>query len=193
MARMPAAERRRQLLDTALGVFAASGFHGASMAGVAEAAGVTKPVLYQHFDSKRDLYLQLLDDVGARLGDVITDATADAPGPRAQVQAGFAAYFRYVEENAAAFRLLFGSGTHNDDEFAKAVRRVEGTLAEAVAGLIDADLDEDHRRLLGHGIVGLAETTARHLLAVGGVSSPELHAARVADLAWSGLRGIRRR
>lgn len=192
MARMPAPERRRQLLDTALEVFGASGFHGVSMDGVAEAAGVTKPVLYQHFDSKRDLYLQLLDDVGTRLGDVIAEATAGAGGPRAQVRAGFGAYFDFVAENEAAFRLLFGSGTHSDTEFADAVRRVEATLAEAVAGLIDADLDADHRRLLGHGIVGLAETAARHLLAEGGVSSPEMHAERVAALAWSGLRGVQR-
>lgn len=192
MARMPAAERRRQLLDTAIEVFGASGFHGASMDGVAEAAGVTKPVLYQHFASKRDLFLQLLEDVGARLGDVIVKATADASGPRAQVRAGFAAYFHFVAENESAFRLLFGSGTHTDEEFAEAVRRVEAALAEAVAGLIDADLADDHRRLLGHGIVGLAETTARHLLAEGGVDAPEVHAERVADLAWSGLRGVRR-
>ena len=58
--RLPAHERRRQLLDVALDVFAADGFHSTSMNDVAEAAGVTKPVLYQHFASKRQLYLELL-------------------------------------------------------------------------------------------------------------------------------------
>lgn len=192
MPRLPAAARRRQLLDTALDVFAAAGFHGTSMAAVAEAAGVTKPVLYQHFTSKHDLFLQLLADVGARLGDVILKATADAPGPHAQVTAGFEAYFHFVAENEAAFRLLFGSGTFDDDAFSDAVRQVEGTLAEAVAGLIDAGLDDDHRRLLGHGIVGLAETTVRHLIAQGGVKDPAREAQRVADLAWAGLRGVHR-
>src|SRR5687768_4632909 len=69
--RLPAARRRQQLLDVALGVFAERGFHPTSMNDLAEAAGVTKPVLYQHFGSKRELYLELLDDVGTRLRTAI--------------------------------------------------------------------------------------------------------------------------
>ena len=61
--RLPAARRRRQLLDVALELFAARGYHTTSMNDIAEAAGVTKPVLYQHFRSKRELYLELLEDV----------------------------------------------------------------------------------------------------------------------------------
>jgi len=79
--RLPAARRRRQLLDVALGVFAASGFHRTSMEEVADAAGVTKPVLYQHFGSKRELYLELLDDVGGRLMATIS-AAVNAGGPK---------------------------------------------------------------------------------------------------------------
>ena len=78
MTRLPAAARRRQLLDSALDVFAARGYHGASMNDVADAAGVTKPVLYQHFDSKQDLYLALLEEVGRRLITAIAKATAGA-------------------------------------------------------------------------------------------------------------------
>src|SRR6266571_4295355 len=107
--RLPAPRRRRQLLDVALRVFAERGYHATSMNDLAETAGVTKPVLYQHFRSKRALYLELLDDVGARLRDAITKATATATGPRQQVEAGFAAYFRFVAVHENAFRLLFGS------------------------------------------------------------------------------------
>ena len=70
--RLPAPARREQILDVAVEVFARNGFHGASMNDVAEAAGVTKPVLYQHFDSKQDLYMALLDEVGNRLLTAIT-------------------------------------------------------------------------------------------------------------------------
>ncbi|HEY4378100.1 MAG TPA: helix-turn-helix domain-containing protein, partial [Acidimicrobiales bacterium] len=70
--RLPAHERRPQLLAVATAVFAEHGFHGASMNQVAEAAGVTKPVLYQHFRSKRELYRELVEDVGVRLEDAIT-------------------------------------------------------------------------------------------------------------------------
>src|SRR5438067_13820852 len=108
--RLPAARRRRQLLDVALDVFGASGFHRTSMDDVAEAAGVTKPVLYQHFGSKRELYLELLDDVGRQLLDSILKATAEAEGPRRQVETDFAAYFHFVARNVRAFTLLFGSG-----------------------------------------------------------------------------------
>ena len=65
--RLPAAERRKQLLDVAMTVFADSGYHGASMNDVASTAGVTKPVLYQHFHSKQDLYSKLINNVDSRL------------------------------------------------------------------------------------------------------------------------------
>ena len=75
--RMPAAERREQLLAVALDVFAREGYHQTSMNDVAEAAGITKPVLYQHFESKRELYLALIEDAGARMLEVITQCFAD--------------------------------------------------------------------------------------------------------------------
>ena len=190
-ARLPAARRRRQLLDVSLGVFAASGFHRTSMDQVAEAAGVTKPVLYQHFGSKRRLYLELLEDVGSQLTEAIAKATASASGPRDQVLAGFRTYFRFVAEQRSAFTLLFGSGARRDDEFADAVRRVEAGIAEMVAPLIDAGVDEQHRRLLAHALVGLAEGVGRDWVAGDLDLDPELAARQVGELAWAGLRGVR--
>jgi len=191
--RLPAVQRRRQLLDVALEVFADQGFHGASMDDVATAAGVTKPVLYQHFGSKRDLYLQLLDDVGQRLLEVVQKATAAAGGPRQQVAAGFEAYFRFVADHESAFRLLFGGdGREADREFADVVRRVEDAMADAVAALIEADIDDDHRRLLAYGIVGLAEATSRWWVLAGRREDPVTLSSRVADMAWAGLRSVHR-
>lgn len=190
--RLPAAERRRQLFDVALGVFATRGFHATSMDDVAEAAGVTKPVLYQHFRSKRKLYLELLEDVGNQLMDLIAKATAEAEGPRQQVEAGFTAYFRFVADHEAAFSLLFGSGGRRDGEFADVVLRVEATIAEAIAALIEADIDPEHRTVLAHGIVGLAEGAGRHWVAHDLDLDPEILARQVADLAWAGLRMVHR-
>ena len=190
--RLPAAERRRQLLDTALEVFAAQGFHSTSMNDVADAAGVTKPVLYQHFTSKRQLYLELLEDVGTRLGDGIAEATAMAGSPHEQVEKGFVAYFRFVHEHRSAYRLLFGGGSRRDAEFADAVRKVEEHLAASVALLIEADIDADHRRTLAFAIVGIAEGTSRHWIADDLDIDPDVLARQVADLAWAGLRGIHR-
>lgn len=191
--RLPAEQRRRQLLDQALEVFADGGFHATSMNQVAEAAGVTKPVLYQHFRSKRALYCELLQDVGLRLERRIGEAAAQAGGPREQVEYGFQAYFGFVDEERPAYQLLFGSGTRHDDEFAELARRTETKLAAQLAELITVPaLSDAERSLLAHAIVGIAEATSRHWVA--GELPTELTTAtlarRMADLAWAGLRGI---
>jgi AcrR family transcriptional regulator len=189
--RLPAARRREQLLEVALEVFGEHGFHPTSMNDVADAAGVTKPVLYQHFRSKRDLYREVLTDVGAHLLDEITKATTAAQSPHEQVELGFIAYFSWVEANEAAFRVLFGGGTRRDEEFAAQVAEVEGAIAEAIATLIDVEgLTEAQRRQLAHGLVGLAEGTSRLWMAEGDRQPAADLARLVADLAWRGLRGI---
>jgi AcrR family transcriptional regulator len=159
---------------------------------VAEAAGVTKPVLYQHFDSKRELYLALLDEAGERLLRTITDATHGSTDGRAQTEAGFSAYFRWVHDDHDSFLLLFGSGARRDEEFAAAVSRITDAVAEAIAPLITADIDVEHRRNLAHGLVGLAEGVSRLLVTEKTAFDPSLLGRQLADLAWAGLRGVRR-
>jgi len=191
VARLPAAARRRQLLDVALAEFAERGYSGVSMDRVAVAAGVTKPVLYQHFRSKRALYLELVDDVSDRLEGAVTKATADAASPREQVEAGFRVYFRFVSEHRDAYRLLFTADSRRDRDLTEAGLRVEETFARAIAALIDVEgLSEDDRLLLARGIVGMAEVTSRRSLG-SGTSDADALAHRVANLAWAGLRGIR--
>jgi AcrR family transcriptional regulator len=155
--RLTATARREQLLDVALAVFARSGYHDTSMNDIADAAGVTKPVLYQHFDSKRELYQALVDDVGSRLLTAIVSAAAEATEGREQTERGFQAYFRWVAEDHDAFMLLYGGSTRRDDEFAHALRQVTDGAAEAIAPLIAADIDDEHRLTLAHALVGLAE------------------------------------
>ena len=106
--RLPAAERRRQILDVALEVFARHGYHDTSMNALASEAGVTKPVLYQHFVSKHDLFEVLLTETGDRLMRAIEAAEAEET-PRRQVEAGFRAFFHFFDERPAAFSVLYGS------------------------------------------------------------------------------------
>jgi AcrR family transcriptional regulator len=186
--RLPANARREQILNVALEVFATHGFHGASMNDVAEAVGVTKPVLYQHFDSKRDLYQALIDEVGARLLGNIAKAAAEATDGKSQTELGFRAYFRWVSDDHDAFR--FGSGTRRDDEFNAAVTRITAEAAKAVAPLIAVDIDERHRTTLAHALVGLAEGASRLLVERGDEFDPDEIAKEVADLAWAGLRAV---
>ncbi|MBI2169944.1 MAG: TetR/AcrR family transcriptional regulator [Actinobacteria bacterium] len=192
--RLRAHDRRRQLLRVARGVFAATGFHATSMDDVAEAAGVTKPVLYQHFANKRALYVELLEDVGLRLVEEIGQETGRARTGREQVERGFRAYFRFVAENQAAFRLLFGASVRNDREFAAVAERVVSEVAEVVSGLIDVDAAPEQRLALAHAVVGMAEATSRRVVsgqATGDETDPSLLASWLSELAWYGLRGIR--
>ena len=190
--RLPAAERREQLLANAVEVFARDGYHNSSMNDIADAAGVTKPVLYQHFTSKRELFLELLREIGAQLRETIAKATAEADGPRRQIELGLRAYFHFVADNTDSFRVLFGEGTRRDPEFAHEAARVEASIAEVVADLIQIEnLTQPHRLLLGNGIVGLAEGACRYWLANDVDVDAETLAADVCQLAWAGLRGIR--
>jgi AcrR family transcriptional regulator len=195
--RLPADRRRQQLLDVSLTLFATRGFNATTMDDIAEAAGVTKPLLYQHFDSKRALYLELLDSVSHTMLEAIGKAIAAAGGPRQQVEGGFAAYFHLVVTHADAFHLLFGSDVPNDAELSRAARKVEDSIAESIDVLIDAGLDEDHRRLLAFAVVGMAEGASRHFLAERDPQGGDPHeseatrlASRLADLAWAGLRSV---
>jgi AcrR family transcriptional regulator len=190
--RLPAPRRRHQLLDVARELFAAGGFHATSMDDVAEAAGVTKPVLYQHFPSKRALYRELLEDVGARLMAEITAAAAQADRGRERVQNGMAAYFRFVTGNQPAFRLLFGASVRNDAEFAEVASTVLEHMSEAVALMLDVDLPTEQKAVLAHAVIGMAEAVGRRALRdESHEQDPELLAHWTAELVWYGLRGIR--
>jgi AcrR family transcriptional regulator len=193
--RLPAAARRSQLLEVALSCFAAGGYHETSMEEIAEAAGVTKPVLYQHFQSKQELFLELLEQEGRDLlEDVQARAAAEAQ-PYHRVRAGFQAYFDFACKRSSAFQILFGGGARGTDEFTETVRRLEEALAAVVASFIDADIDAEHRDLLGYAIVGLGEVAGRrwvttHARAGLDPSEADRLASRLADLVWAGLRGL---
>jgi AcrR family transcriptional regulator len=163
--RLSAGERRRQLLAVALRLFAGRGYDATTMEEIAEAAGVTKPLVYQHFSSKRALYLELVDSVAEDLLRTLGEAAAAAAGPRQQVEDGFAAYFRMVIAHETAFRLLYGRSHPRDEELGFALHRVEDTIAEAIDPLISAGLEPEHRRFLAYAVVGMAEGASRQWIA----------------------------
>jgi len=205
--RLTAGARRRQLFDVALTLFAEHGYAATTMDDIAEAAGVTKPLVYQHFDSKRALYLELLDVFSREMVEHIVRATAAAQGPRQQVEFGFAGYFELMVANENSFRLLYGRDAPDDPELGAALHRVEETIAQAIDPLIDAGLDPEHRLLLAHAVVGMAEGASRHWLdaqrdgsARSAAPLPDDDraaeaarlAAQLADFAWAGLRQVHR-
>lgn len=190
--RLPGPERRKQLLSVARSVLANNGYHGTTMTDIAEAAGVTKPVLYQHFNSKRELYQTVLEDIGARLEGSIVEGASSAENPRHRAEAGIRAYAKFVEEDDEGFRLLFDGANRQDEEWAAITRAVEQSLAHAVASLIDVPaIDSDRRQILAHGIIGLAESMMRYAKTSDRFDYSQDELVRdITSLTWSGLRGL---
>lgn len=190
--RLPKAERRAQLLEAALEVFSADGYHVAAMDQIAERAGVTKPVLYQHFPSKLDLYLALLDAAIADLLTATNAAIASTTDNKQRVRATLDAYFAFVDARRSGFRLVFESDLMNEAAVRERVERAEFAIAESIAQVIAADtgLREDQALLLGSGLQGTMEISARRWVRDPGAITRDEAAGLVANLCWRGIGGF---
>lgn len=189
--RMPRRERRVQLLESALGVFVAQGYHAAAMDDIAERAGVSKPVLYQHFPGKLDLYLALLDVSCDAIIDNCRRALESTQDNKQRVAATIDVFYEYVAQDTGAFRLVFESDLTNEPAVRQHVDRVTSECAALIAEVIhdDTGLPGEASRLLAVSLVGMAQVSARFWLTeAGGISRPDA-AALVAGLAWRGIRG----
>jgi AcrR family transcriptional regulator len=189
--RLPRHERRRQLLDAALEVFVSQGYHAAAMDEIAERAGVSKPVLYQHFPGKLELYLALLDESVDTLLGTVRDALRSNPDPKQRVAATFGAYFEYVEGEGEAYRLVFESDLSNETLVRDRLDRVQCECAALVSHAVSEDtgLSDDEARLLSVGLVGMAQVTARYWLSTRDHIPREAAEQVVARLAWRGISG----
>jgi AcrR family transcriptional regulator len=163
--RLPRSERRAQLLDAALGVFVENGYHAAAMDDIAGRAGVSKPVLYQHFPGKLELYLALIDQHTGELEQLVRDALALSDN-KARINTMTRAYFDFVGQEGAAFRLIFESDLANEPEVRRRLDQIDLTCAEAMAEIIrsETSMDQQEAVLVGVAFVGLAQTSARHWL-----------------------------
>lgn len=184
--RLSAEERRIQVLDVAGGLFAEHGFHGLSMEQLADAAGVSKPVLYQHFPSKHDLYLALVHDAVTEMEEQVRKALVGTNDNRARLEGAIAAYFDFVEDRR--FGLLFRTAELTDDDVRAAVEGAMTRVADVVGVLIaeDADLSTRSAVFLATALRGLATEGARWWL-----EHPEVDKAEavqlISRLAWRGL------
>ena len=187
---MALSDRRTQILEVALRAFSTGGYHNTSMNDIAEALSLTKPVLYQYFDSKRSLYLELLHHVGAQLVDDVTAAVSGTVDPREQTERGMIAYFTWVHTHREAFALLFESSARVDEEFADIVSEFEDAAARAIAPFIAVDAPEDNLYTFAIGLVGMVEAVSRQVIRHGREFEPEQLGRAVAGLAWAGLRSL---
>jgi AcrR family transcriptional regulator len=191
--RMPRDQRRIQLLDAASEVFASKGYHAAAMDDIAEAAGVSKPVLYQHFPSKLDLYLALLDQSCDRLVEVVEDALASTDDNADRVIATVAAFYEFVSSESGEFRFVFESDLTGEGAVQLRLSRVNHEISDAIAEVIaeDTSLPPQQAKLLAVSLVGIAQVSARYWTS-GGTSAITLDEAKqlVSSLAWRGISGF---
>ncbi len=190
-ARMPRQERRVQLLESALEVFVAQGYHAAAMDDIAERAGVSKPVLYQHFPGKLDLYTALLDTSCDAIIDNCRAALASTHDNKLRVAAAMEAFYEYIAGHDGAFRLVFESDLTNEPAVRAAVDRVTSECAAMIAHVIhdDTGLSDAAANLLAVSLVGMAQVSARFWVTdASGISRPDA-VALVSGLAWRGIRG----
>jgi AcrR family transcriptional regulator len=188
---MPRRQRRAQLLDAALGVFVAQGYHAAAMDDIAERAGVSKPVLYQHFPGKLDLYLALLDTAADQVIDDTRRALESTHDNRQRVEAAMGVFYDYVASETGAFRLVFESDLTSEPAVRQQIDRVTAQCATMIAAVIhdDTGLPDEASRLLAVSLVGMAQVSARFWLAEGGTIDRGDAARLVSALAWRGIRG----
>lgn len=190
--RLPRLARRRQLLGAAQEVFVAQGYHAAAMDEIAERAGVSKPVLYQHFPGKLELYLALLDEHAEALVKIVRDALASTTDNKMRVQASMQAFYDFVAGDGEAYRLVFESDLRNVAPVRARVDRANQQCAEMIAQVIaeDTNAPTDEAYLLGMGLVGMAEVSARYWLSQHRAIPKDTAEKIIARLAWRGISGF---
>ncbi|GAB2647981.1 TetR/AcrR family transcriptional regulator [Gordonia jinhuaensis] len=188
---MPRSARRLQLLDAASEIFVERGYHSAGMDEIAVHAGVSKPVLYQHFPSKLDLYLAVLDSHAETLVSQVRKALLTTTDNKQRVRAAVGAFFDFVDSDNQGYRLIFESDALDP----AAIRRVEGATeacVDAVYGLVmhDSGFDPYRSRMLAAGLVGASQVNARYWLDAKRPISKEEAVTTTAGLLWGGLSRV---
>lgn len=192
--RMAAADRREAILDAALEEFSANGFHETSLEGVADRAGISKALIYEHFSSKRDLHGALLGRYVHGLLERVIGSIATAAPPEQRMRDGADAFLSFVEDNREPWRLMVrnpaGSGID------ATVGRVQSEIAHAIAALMQAgappqseqDPEESHFEIemLAQQIVGSLRALANWWDDHRDVPRERLLATHM-DFAWIGL------
>jgi len=181
-------------MAAALEVFVAQGYHAAAMDDIADRAGVSKPVLYQHFPGKLDLYLALLEASCDQIIDNCRAALDSTHDNKLRVAATVEAFYDYVASDTRAFRLVFESDLTSDAGVREQIDRVTEVCADLVAEVIaeDTKLPEEASRLLAVSLVGMAQVSARFWLRDDKINAGitrDQAVQLVSALAWRGIGG----
>ncbi|MFM8239331.1 MAG: TetR/AcrR family transcriptional regulator [Actinomycetota bacterium] len=190
--RLPREERRAQVLAAAREVFVAQGYHTAGMDDIAVRAGVSKPVLYQHFPGKLDLYLALLDEGIASLLESLRNALGSTTDNKQRVRGAISAYFAFVDDPDGAYRLVFESDLPNEPAVRDRLESADAACAHLMAGVIaeDTGLSDTQAELLAAGLLGMAQIAARRWLREPGALPRDAAIELISSLGWRGIGGF---
>jgi AcrR family transcriptional regulator len=197
--RLSADERRRAILTAAQDVFAGRGYHGSSIDEIAQAAGISKALIYEHFPSKKELYVELLDLNGRALMAATTqeegfDSVEDL------LRANVLSFFEYVRDHRPAWRMLFLDPAP-DPEIAAAQHVLQAAATKRLAQVIVARLrglrvSAKIPRKRADELIAEAGKSALNGLAVWWWDHPDVPAetltAVAMDLIWTGLGNLGR-
>jgi AcrR family transcriptional regulator len=195
--RLPRAERERQMLETAYALFAERGYAAVTMDEVAAAVGVTKPLLYTYFGNKDRLYLTCMRPAGDALLETVVAAIGATTTPTDALRSGIHAFFRFIDADRNAWRVLFDETLPAGGEVARGVleyrERLEGLVTAALLDQIPPGRGSRRARAevaaLSAALLGAAEALGRWWLRTGAIP-----AAEAADLLIATVEpGIRER
>lgn len=190
--RLPREQRRQQVLAAALDVFSTAGYHAASMDDIADRAGVSKPVLYQHFPGKLELYLAILDAGIEDLEQASRAALTTTTDNRLRVSGMVSAFFAFVADPGGAFRLVFESDLANEPAVRQRVDAVDQTVGRMIADVIaeDTGLSDEQALVLAAGMQGMTQVSARRWLHDGSHIRREEATELISALGWRGISGF---
>lgn len=190
--RLPRDERRGQLLAAASEVFVDRGYHAAGMDEIAERAGVSKPVLYQHFSSKLELYLAVLARHVENLVSGVRQALRTTTDNRQRLRAAVQAFFDFIEHDSQGYRLIFENDYVSEPQVAAQVRVATESCTDAVFDLIsrDSGLEAHRARMIAVGLVGISVDCARYWLGADRPISKDAAVEGTVQFAWGGLSHV---
>lgn len=189
--RFPRAVRFEKLLDVAESLFTEHGYSGVTMEAIARAAGVTRPVVYSHFETREGAYLAVVRRARHQYDAQIADAASNFEvGPKAQLVLGAEVFFGLLENDPGRWRLIFGSSAVlpklHVDEFAE-LRFETITTIETALKIVAPHAPELAVTMAAHGISGVGERLGLLWLTRPELTKDDLIRYYV-ELVWDGLR-----
>ena len=190
--RLPRGERREQLIEAASDVFVDRGYHAAGMDEIAERAGVSKPVLYQHFSSKLELYLAVLAQHVDIMVSSVRQALRTTTDNRQRLRAAVQAFFDFIEHDSQGYRLIFQNDYVAEPQVAAQVKVATDACTDAVFDLIsrDSGLEAHRARMIAVGLVAISVDCARYWLDSDRPISKEDAVEGTVHFAWGGLSHV---